>query len=270
MDAQAPITYVERTSSTQDIIRTDISAPAYTSVVANEQTHGRGRLGRTWESPAGASLLVSTLLRIPASPAARENLGWTTFMTALAARAALGAALTDALSTTDVATTSAPAVEVKWPNDVVVNGRKLAGVIGEFLGEDNGNLVVSVGLGANLTQTSNQLIDGATSLAVECTALGCTPVTSDSLAQRDCILATYLSELAGRVDRFSTEAIVAEYNSHLAGRGAPSTARLADGTHIEGTIHAVDASGSLVVRTPHGDVQVTPADAAMFNYRGDK
>jgi len=95
--------------------------------VADEQTAGRGRLGRSWVAPAGAALLVSVLLR-PSLPVERLHL-----VTLAAAVAA-----TDALS--------GHGARVKWPNDVVVDDRKLAGV----LAEADGAGAVVVGMGLNL------------------------------------------------------------------------------------------------------------------------
>jgi BirA family biotin operon repressor/biotin-[acetyl-CoA-carboxylase] ligase len=95
--------------------------------VADEQTAGRGRLGRTWIAPPGAALLVSVLLR-PRLPVDRMHL------VTLAAALALVDALPDA------------GARIKWPNDVVVADRKLAGILAEA---DRGGAVV-VGMGCNV------------------------------------------------------------------------------------------------------------------------
>jgi len=100
--------------------------------VADEQTAGRGRLGRSWTAPAGAALLVSALLRPPVSAERRH-------LVVLAA----ACALLDAL---DSLVGSLPAAGVKWPNDVVIDDRKLAGVLAEA---DAGGAVV-VGVGVNV------------------------------------------------------------------------------------------------------------------------
>src|SRR5689334_10678627 len=102
-------------------------APAGVVAVADHQTAGRGRLGRTWIAPPGAALLVSVLLR-PRLPADRVHL------VTLAAALALVDALPDA------------GARIKWPNDVVVDDRKLAGILAEA---DSGGAVV-VGMGCNV------------------------------------------------------------------------------------------------------------------------
>jgi BirA family biotin operon repressor/biotin-[acetyl-CoA-carboxylase] ligase len=95
--------------------------------VADEQTAGRGRLGRSWIAPPGAALLVSVLLRREIPP---ERMHLVTLALALAA--------TDALPHVDA--------RIKWPNDVVVDDRKLAGI----LAETDGKGAVVVGIGMNL------------------------------------------------------------------------------------------------------------------------
>src|SRR5580658_3871436 len=105
--------------------------------VTDHQTAGRGRLGRRWEAPAGANLLVSVLLR-PAIPI--EELHLCTVAMALAARSACG---------------RGAGVEcvLKWPNDVMVGEKKLAGILAETIPEgpeSGGSRAVVVGLGVNV------------------------------------------------------------------------------------------------------------------------
>src|SRR3954451_14671262 len=87
-------------------------------VVADEQYAGRGRLGRTWQAPPGASLLVSVVVEVDA---ARETLPLVTPAAALAAADALHAL-------------AGIEARLKWPNDLVVDDRKLAGILAEAVG----------------------------------------------------------------------------------------------------------------------------------------
>ncbi len=105
-------------------------------VVADHQTAGRGRLGRRWEAPAGANLLVSVLLR-PSLPI--EELHLCTVAMALATRAACSAV-----------TAGAVVPVLKWPNDVMVGERKLAGILAETIPGDGGSRAVVVGMGLNV------------------------------------------------------------------------------------------------------------------------
>ena len=141
-------TYVERCPSTQRVLPTD--APEGAVAVADEQTEGRGRLGRRWEAPAGTSVLCSIQLR-PAVPPAR-----------LPQLTVVGAdACADAIRTV---TELQPAL--KEPNDVVVAGRKVGGVLGEA---SEGRVVLGVGINVNVDEGDlpADLRAPATSLLIE-------------------------------------------------------------------------------------------------------
>jgi BirA family transcriptional regulator, biotin operon repressor / biotin---[acetyl-CoA-carboxylase] ligase len=122
-------TYVESCPSTQRLIAPD--APEGTVAVADEQTEGRGRLGRRWEAPAGTSILCSVQLR-PAAPASR----WPQ-LTVVGAEACAEAIA----AVTDLQ----PAL--KHPNDLLVGGRKVAGILGESA---DGRVVLGVGINVNV------------------------------------------------------------------------------------------------------------------------
>ncbi len=117
-------------------------------VLAEEQTAGRGRRGRAWSAPAGSSLLMSVLL-FPPEPTADP--GW---LTALAALAVVDV----------VAAWSGRDARIKWPNDVRVDGRKIAGI----LVERGPGAVVGIGLNVNIShdQFPEELRDSATSLCI--------------------------------------------------------------------------------------------------------
>src|SRR5262245_8491550 len=127
-----------RVGSTQDELRAlaAAGAPAFTAVRADEQTAGRGRRGRTWSAPAGTALLVSILLR-PGRPA--DELGALSLVG--------GLAVCEALRTTGTRP------RLRWPNDVVVDGRKIAGVLPELV---EGPAVV-LGVGVNVSMDEGQL-----------------------------------------------------------------------------------------------------------------
>ncbi len=111
-------------------------APEGLVVMADHQTAGRGRLGRRWEAPAGANLLVSVLLRPTLAP---ERLQLCTLAMALAARSACAGA-----------TGFEP--EIKWPNDLMAAERKLAGILAEVVadGPAGPDRAVVVGIGVNV------------------------------------------------------------------------------------------------------------------------
>jgi BirA family transcriptional regulator, biotin operon repressor / biotin---[acetyl-CoA-carboxylase] ligase len=122
-------TYVERTPSTQRLLAED--APEGSVAVADEQTEGRGRLGRRWEVPAGTSVLCSVQLRPPVDASHFPQL------TVVGAEACA-----DAIR---AVTGLEPAL--KHPNDVLVAGRKVAGILGE---SSEGRVVLGTGINVNL------------------------------------------------------------------------------------------------------------------------
>jgi BirA family transcriptional regulator, biotin operon repressor / biotin---[acetyl-CoA-carboxylase] ligase len=127
-------TYVDRCESTQRLLPE--SAPEGAVAVADEQLAGRGRLGRRWEAPKGTSVLCSIVLRPEVDVSRLPELS-------LVAGRACAAALAEVASITPT---------VKFPNDVLVDGRKVAGILAEAR---DGRVVLGVGI--NVTQTEQDL-----------------------------------------------------------------------------------------------------------------
>jgi BirA family biotin operon repressor/biotin-[acetyl-CoA-carboxylase] ligase len=128
-----PYLYEESCESTQRLL--EHSLPEGAVAVCEEQTGGRGRLGRPWEAPPGTSILVSILLRPPPGRRLAE----------LSLVAGVAAAET-------VEGATGLAAQIKWPNDVMVNRRKVAGVLAEASGG-----VVVLGIGLNVNQRRDEL-----------------------------------------------------------------------------------------------------------------
>ena len=168
-----PYTFVDRCASTQRLLD---GAREGSVVATDEQTEGRGRLGRAWHAPAGSSLLFSIVLE-PDVPSERLP------ELSLVAGAAVAEALAEQAH---VETT------VKHPNDVLVGGRKVAGILAESA---DGRVVL--GIGVNVAQGRNELppeVD-ATSLALE-----------GGDVQRAELLAAILERLEAHYDRWVSEA----------------------------------------------------------------
>ena len=203
-------------------------APEGTVVVAEEQTAGRGRRGRAWESSARAGLWWSLLLR-PQVPA--DRLGWLPLV------AGLGVARGIVQSTGITA-------ELKWPNDVVVADRKLAGILAERLADG----AVVVGVGINVDQEADDLPEGGTSLRM----LGSEP-------DRASVLVAVLSSVAEAYRQWRAGAEVrGEYAAISATLGRDIRADLGDRT-IEGRAVGLGSSGELIVSLADGTEQALSA-----------
>ena len=122
-------------------------APEGLVALADFQTAGRGRLDRRWESPPGASLLCSILLRAPVAP---DELQLVVAAVALSARAA-------------IVRLSGVRPDLKWPNDLIVGDAKLAGLLAEIVSSGDG-LAAVVGIGVNLTYDGPDDVDATSVL----------------------------------------------------------------------------------------------------------
>jgi BirA family biotin operon repressor/biotin-[acetyl-CoA-carboxylase] ligase len=236
------VVYRPRLGSTNDLAKEHANAGAAEGllVIADEQTAGRGRMKRRWWAPAGTALLTSLLFRPPLPP---DQARQPTMLCALAAADAITALTT--LS-----------VDLKWPNDLLVRGRKLAGLLTETAIKGERLDFVVVGLGMNVNADLSDappFITPATSLRQE---LG-QPV--DRLA----LLLAYLDGVARRYARLAKESPCDEWASRLVTLGQPVTARLGDRT-LSGLAQGVDASGALLLRTADGTVhRLFAADVSL-------
>lgn len=207
-------------------------------VVADAQSAGRGRFGRTWASPAGAGIYASILLR-PAET-----------ITPLVTLAA-GVALAEGI---EAATGLSP--RLKWPNDVYVEaapaaGRKLAGILAEAGRSADGRAWVVLGFGVNVLPAAYppEIAGRATSLEGE---LG-RPV------DRGLVLAECLVALSARyrdIRERRSSAVVSAWRARAASTFGRAVEWDAGATPQRGVAEDVDASGALVVRTDAGAVRV--------------
>lgn len=221
-----------RTTSTSDVARSlaERDAPAGTVVVADTQRTGRGRRGRIWHSPRGG-LWMSVVLR-PRAPAA--TLG------------PLGLAVAVAVAEAVEALGVRP-VELKWPNDVLVGGRKVAGILTEAAAEGVRvrHVVVGIGVNLNVKRFPTALRDRATSI--------------HRLLGAGVDRAAFAADLCGRLevwlDRFERESaapVLAAWRTR--GRLGRVTVVSASGT-IEGVALDLDTDGALLVRRVDGVVE---------------
>jgi BirA family biotin operon repressor/biotin-[acetyl-CoA-carboxylase] ligase len=195
-------------------------------VVADEQTAGRGRLGRRWEARPGAGLLASVLLRPAVEPSTRPL---------LAGAGALAA-------TSAVRELTGVEALVKWPNDVVVGDRKLGGLLAEVVGD-----AVVLGFGANVRGEGLSGDLAATATALDREAPGVPVGVADLLVA----WITALDGLVTRLEAGDTAGVVRELADRMVTLGRRVRADLGR-TSIEGVAEALGARGELVVRTPDG------------------
>jgi BirA family biotin operon repressor/biotin-[acetyl-CoA-carboxylase] ligase len=234
------VVYRPSVTSTNDLARALAAqgAPEGTLVLAEEQTAGRGRLGRVWLAPAGTSLLFSLIFRPALRPGQAFRLA---MLCSLAAARAIEAV------------TALP-IHLKWPNDLVLRGKKLGGVLSEasLTGEWLDFVVVGLGLNVNLDVSTLPEI-AATSLSA---ALG-RPVARLPLLQR------ILQEIeAGYRDVAQGEALRAAWAARLSTLG--QMVRVTGGTEDEGLAEGVDADGALLLRRADGTLaHITVGDVTL-------
>jgi BirA family transcriptional regulator, biotin operon repressor / biotin---[acetyl-CoA-carboxylase] ligase len=218
------VQHVAETESTNADVATAAreGAPEGTVIVADHQTAGRGRLDRTWEAPAGSGLVMSALVRPDELDPARWP--WIPLMT--------GVAIADAVRDAGLEP------GVKWPNDVEIGGRKLAGILVERVETADGPAAV-IGIGLNVAMTSDQLpVPTATSLNLE-----------GSAATRDDVLAAVLACLATRYELLRTDpaALRDVYLAVCSTVGSTVRVSLPDDMTVKGAATDVDEHGRLVV-----------------------
>ena len=207
-------------------------APEASVLVAEHQRAGRGRLGRGWNAPARSALTLSVLVR-PDVPAARWP--WLPLLAGVVTAETVR-------STTDLDAT------LKWPNDVLVGDRKLAGVLVERVDTPPGPAAV-LGIGINVTNSRAELpVPTATSLAL----------ARARSTDRHVLLLELLRTLEAIYQEWVRDngdpaaGLHASYVRRCATLGHEVRVELPDGTTLTGLADSVDGTGRLVVATPTG------------------
>jgi BirA family biotin operon repressor/biotin-[acetyl-CoA-carboxylase] ligase len=236
------IDVLAETESTNAVVAAQARAGASEGLVvaAEYQSSGRGRLGRTWTTPARSALLMSALLRPVSVPAVRWP--WLGLLAPLAVATA-------------VRRVGEIPAQVKWPNDVLVEDRKLSGILLERVDTPSGPAAV-VGIGLNVTLRADERPHpAATSLALEGAA------TTD----RATVMAAVLRELATRYQAWADasgdpETILSDYRELSATFGRAVRVELPDGTFLEGIATGMDPDGRLLVETADGSRPLAAGD----------
>jgi BirA family biotin operon repressor/biotin-[acetyl-CoA-carboxylase] ligase len=211
-------------------------------LVAEEQTAGRGRLGRSWSSVPGEALTFSVLLRPVTVPAERR--GWLTLLSGVAVVSA-------------VRSVSGVGAVLKWPNDVLVDERKLAGILAEQSPDES---AVVIGIGLNVSTP-------AESLPVSPSGLPATSLLAEgATVPREELLAAVLGQFERRYAAFRADpapagsGLLAEYRGLCATLGQTVRAELPLGRVLTGTATDVDDGGRLLITEKPG-ASATPISA---------
>jgi BirA family transcriptional regulator, biotin operon repressor / biotin---[acetyl-CoA-carboxylase] ligase len=236
----------EQTTSTNDVVEKLARDGVREGVVvfAESQTRGRGRLGRKWVSPVRKGLWFSILLRPNLRPQETTQL---TVATATALRRAI------------VSQTRLP-VEIKWPNDILINGKKVAGILTEMSAELDRVRHVIPGIGIDVNQDAHEfppeLRKIATSLKIE---------SGESLS-RPALAIVVLRELDKDYSRICAgkfAEVAGEWVDHCSTIGRDVTVQIGD-RKIRGRAESLDDDGALVLRTEHGRLQrITGGDVTV-------
>lgn len=238
---------VETTDSTNADVVAAVTAdpvgwPHLSLLVTTDQRAGRGRLDRSWTTPPGTALAVSVVLDVAAVPV--EARGWIPLIA--------GAAMTRAVRG-QLAGRGAASAELKWPNDVLVDGGKICGILAEAVPGTGDTVVVGAGVNTRMSRAD----------------LPVTTATSFAAIGRECdddrLLADYLGELSALLGALAgggggLDRVHHEVEGLCATVGREVTVSLPDGSTLQGRAARLDSGGRLVVESGTIETVVSTGD----------
>lgn len=216
-----------------------------TVIIAEEQARGKGRHGRTWISPPKGGIYMSCILRPAMAP---NEIPKITLMAAVAVAKAVRAV------------TGLPA-SIKWPNDILVDGRKVCGILTEMKAEQDRVDFIILGIGVNVNTPAKALPKGASSLRAELHGVGKdAPVSRIELAKN---ILEAIEKYYDILKKDGAESIIEEWKGLSAMLGSRIKVVL-PGRTFEAHAHDVDRDGALVVRLDSGVLErVSSGDIVM-------
>lgn len=220
-------------------------APEGSVVYAEYQSKGRGRQGRSWEAKAGQNLMFSVILRPTFAP---DRFPLVTL--------AGGVAVADGVATACAPLESA----IKWPNDVLIEGRKCCGMLLEGTTSTSAGNVVVLGIGLNVNQDAfpEALQPYATSLLLETGR----PIPRAPLF---CDILTLLEQWYGTIEEDGGRALRQAYSQRLSALGEPITLQVTDNQRpVSGTLLGIDDTGGLRLRTSDGERVFHAGDVTLL------
>ncbi|RPI80111.1 MAG: biotin--[acetyl-CoA-carboxylase] ligase [Desulfobacteraceae bacterium] len=232
---QTELIYLPETDSTNRVAK-DLAlknAPEGTLVIAEKQTQGRGRLGRQWFSPADEGVYISLIIRPAIPPQEAPKL---TLLTAVA--------IADAI----IDLTGLP-IHIKWPNDILINAKKTAGILTEINSEmDRVNyIVVGLGLNVNTPSFPDEIKDLATSLFLE----------TGQKWSRLKVVQAYLHWFEKYYTLFTQSGFspVLKRWKELTRMIGKSISVVMLNEQYRGVVQDIDSDGALIIKNPNGNIQ---------------
>lgn len=220
-----PLQIFPETDSTNEEIRRCLALPEGAVVIADRQTQGRGRHGRSWHSEPGTGLYLSALLKPNLPP---EKLSLITLMAGVATVSAIQ---------------HYAEAKLKWPNDILLNGKKLAGILCEYI--PGTAIIVGIGINLNQTRFPDEIQDIATSLKLE---------TGKTVNRADMALGL-IENLDREYEEFlqsNNENLIRKWteNTDLFGKTVTAYQK---GNSLTGIALGLDPEGKLILQTPDGE-----------------
>jgi BirA family biotin operon repressor/biotin-[acetyl-CoA-carboxylase] ligase len=220
--------------------------PEGTIVLADEQTAGRGQADKVWISPPRCNLYVSVLLRPPIAPAQAPLLS-----------------LLAAVALVDTLSEEGAVCGIKWPNDVLIQQRKVAGILTEMETHQDAVQFVVVGIGVNVNMTQEDLMTHLGSVAQPATSL---QVSLGREISREALLAALMGSLEAWYSRFTSQGgtvLQAAWEARSLMHGRRIRARTPSATW-EGTAENIDQAGHLRLRRVDGTTAVLTSAEVQF------
>jgi BirA family biotin operon repressor/biotin-[acetyl-CoA-carboxylase] ligase len=243
------IHYFDETDSTNRVAETLAREGAShgTAVVAESQTAGRGRLGRRFHSPPYVNLYTSIVLRpelsLPDAPA------WT-----LASAVAVADTVAETLGDDEI-------VEIKWPNDVLVDGRKVSGILLELAAEATRVAFLVLGIGVNLNVDPATFPDEFRASATSLSARLGRPIDRAAFARA---LYARLERVLDACAQRGFRGILPRFEARFRMRGRRVRVRELDGSELEGRVHGIDDDGALRLTVESGaQVRLLAGDVSL-------
>ena len=232
--------------STNDTAREwlERGCPNFSLIAADEQTKGKGRAGRTWYTLPGSALAFSFILTETQQPPS--------LLTGIAALA-----VHDAISDLIDAR-----VEIKWPNDILVEGKKVCGILVESQWAGSELLGIVIGIGINVTKGSLGFDEQVRFPAA------CLEQFTELPVSREALLSEILRRIIAREREPDPGSTISEWNLRLAFRGQPVTAFRSDQASVDGILAGIDQNGDLILALPDNqvihysanEIHIRPAD----------